>query len=102
MKHYHVAGVKLYQLEERYDNLKGLHWNGILPPYYSIHIFVNSNDSGGLIVLSDSFGGGCAWAEYTGDNRVVVGAPREPLTKDELQFLSSDYPVLLSKIRAIG
>jgi len=98
MKHIWVSGIKIEQLQERHENLRNLKWLGDMHTAYSVHIFPNKSDTGGIISCSDAFGGGVAWATYEGQNK-IIGKVMGSFDKDETEFLQRKYPVFLNQIK---
>lgn len=100
MKHIWISGIKIHQIEERNPQLRNLEWIGTIPPVYSVHIFENADNTGGIVSCSDAFGGGVAWARYEGENK-LIGAEMTPFDKDEIEFLQRRYPAFLEAVQTL-
>jgi len=95
-QHIWISGIKISQLAERNDNLRNLKWFGEIPPCYSVHIFQNKDNTGGIIACSDAFGGGVAWARFEGENK-LLGKNLE-IDADSKEYIIRKYPLLWEAI----
>ena len=100
MKRINITGIKIERLVENGKVPRDLKWVGEIPSSYSIHLIKNDDETKTIIALSDAFGGQISWAMYDG-NIDLKGSELEFGDKDELDFLSKNYPVLLSAIKQL-
>lgn len=97
IKHIWISGLKISLIEERHPIFRNLKWIGNLPISYSVHVFENKNNDGGIIACSDAFGGSVAWAKYSGKNP-LIGKEFTDFDNEEISFLKNRYPAFLEAI----
>lgn len=100
IKRVSVVGIKIHQLQERGKIPGDIKWVGTIPPSYSLSFVTNTdNQDETLIVVSDGFGGGIAWARVM-QAVDIIGKELE-ITRDEKDYLREKYPSLATAIESL-
>jgi hypothetical protein len=75
-------------------------WTGDIPPVYNVVAIKHDDQSKTLIALTDSFGGGVAWAIY--ESNIEVKGVEQELDQEDLEYLQRRHPDLQTAINALG
>ena len=81
------------------DDFPITEWTGEIPPLYNVAVMKPDDKSKTLVALTQSFGGGVAWAIYEG-NIEVEGVEQE-LDQEELEYLKRRHPDLSRALNAL-